>query len=328
MNRQTTRNHRLPDALCDQLEAGEQAELEKVWAVLEEARPGPEVASSDVEDRLHHVKQRMATTPSRRHRTDRPQVRRSRTGTRAFRWVGLAVLIVAGVLWYVQQPVVMHASEGGLLTATLPDGSTVELNSGSTLSYPRQFSILPGWQKDEREVYLKGEAFFDVAHEGRPFIVETFNATVEVLGTAFNVRAWEEDVQRSTTVTLASGKVRLLAKQEGASPVLLTDGEVSRVEAEAVAPTAPEVATLERALVWRSRGFAFSNQELRSVFEDLERRYAVTVRADDETIAQLRTTAYYPAPKGIEAILEDLSATNALAYRSTPTGYEVYRPQR
>lgn len=327
MNTHTADNRRMPDALREHLMVDERAELEQVWNVLEDIRPQHSVTSSDVEARLQHVKQRIARQ-QRRRLNDRPSMRSPRSRATTKHWVGLVSLVMlVGFLWYWQQPVVLHAGEGGLLVATLPDGSSVELNSGASLRYARQFSLVPGWEEAERKVYLNGEAFFDVTHQERPFRVETFNATVEVLGTQFNVRAWEDDAQSNTTVTLASGSVRLLAKEAKALPVLLKDGEVSRVDDAMYAPSAPEVATLDRALVWRSRGFAFSNQDLQAVFEELERRYSVAVRTNEPSIAELRTTAYYPAPKGVEAILEDLCATNALAYRITSTGYEVYRPQ-
>lgn len=80
----------------------------------------------------------------------------------------------------------MQAPNGQRLKLTLPDGTGVQLNSGSVIEYPSVFG------KDVRRIRLSGEAMFDVTHnEEQPFVVETFASDIRVLGTRFNVVANE-----------------------------------------------------------------------------------------------------------------------------------------
>lgn len=103
---------------------------------------------------------------------------------------------------------------GRIAKVTLQDGTQVWLNAGSRLVYPATFS------NHAREVYVSGEAYFEVAaNNAQPFKVYTGDVTVNVLGTSFNVSAYEQEAQ---AITLVSGKVNVEA---GAAQVTLTPGE-------------------------------------------------------------------------------------------------------
>lgn len=131
---------------------------------------------------------------------------------------GVAAALVAGVLlsWFLgvaplreeaSRMLAFHTEPGQRASLTLPDGTSVELNSGSTLEYPAVFS------KRERRVRIEGEAMFDVAEGGsRPFYVETFAYDVKVLGTRFNVEA--DEVAGIFSTALIEGSVAILDKQE------------------------------------------------------------------------------------------------------------------
>lgn len=131
---------------------------------------------------------------------------------------GVAAALVAGVLlsWFLgvaplrneaSRMMAFHTEPGQRASLTLPDGTSVELNSGSTLEYPAVFS------KRERHVRIEGEAMFDVASDaGRPFYVETYAYDVKVLGTKFNVEADEACGTFSTA--LMEGRVAIIDKQE------------------------------------------------------------------------------------------------------------------
>ena len=96
---------------------------------------------------------------------------------------------------------------GMLSTITLPDGSKVILNAGTTITYPNAFV------SKNREVEINGEAFFEVAHDAEhPFIVKANQINVEVLGTQFNVKAYEEDDW--IEVSLSEGKVEVQSKDK------------------------------------------------------------------------------------------------------------------
>src|SRR5688572_15893212 len=98
-----------------------------------------------------------------------------------------------------------HNARGTKSTITLTDGSKVWLNADSKLQYPEVFS------GNLREVYLNGEAFFEVTkNPSRPFIIHLANGTVRVLGTSFNIRAYDNEKTVETSVT--TGKVAFIPK--------------------------------------------------------------------------------------------------------------------
>lgn len=99
------------------------------------------------------------------------------------------------------------APQGSRSSLTLPDGTTIKINAGSTLSYSSSFN------KDNREVTLSGEAFFSVNHnEKLPFVVKAGDCTLTVLGTKFNVSAYDED--SSVSAALVEGSLRFEASGE------------------------------------------------------------------------------------------------------------------
>lgn len=105
------------------------------------------------------------------------------------------------------QQIEMSNPFGMLSTITLPDGSKVILNAGTTITYPNAFV------SKNREVEINGEAFFEVAHDAEhPFIVKANQINVEVLGTRFNVKAYEEDDW--IEVSLSEGKVEVQSEDK------------------------------------------------------------------------------------------------------------------
>jgi ferric-dicitrate binding protein FerR (iron transport regulator) len=214
--------------------------------------------------------------------------------------------------------------------ATLPDGSTVDLNSGTTLRYRRGFQMWPFLDAPRRHVRLDGEAFFDVRDGSRPFVVTTPTARVEVLGTRFYVRTRSSPADSSrpasTKVTVASGEVRVEANERPDRPVSLRErGETTQVATASDPPSDPVVADVDRMTVWRNQGFTVRNRSLQHVVDRLEQRYNVSIQlhpAVDSLDPPL--SLYYPKAIGVETILHDicLLAQN-LHYRQTSTGYEV-----
>lgn len=157
-----------------------------------------------------------------------PRSRRSRfimfSGTAA------AMVITFLVSWFVgvshlrdeaDRMMTFSTRPGQRASLVLPDGSVVELNSGSSLEYPAVFS------KRERRVRIEGEALFDVAKdERRPFMVETFAYDIKVLGTRFDVIAEEESGEFCTA--LMEGKVAILDK-ESIEVVRLAPDQIAKV---------------------------------------------------------------------------------------------------
>jgi ferric-dicitrate binding protein FerR (iron transport regulator) len=146
----------------------------------------------------------------------------------------------------------------------LSDGSHVWLNAGSSVTYPVAFA------GNERKVQITGEAYFEVAHDaGKPFIVTKGETSVTVLGTHFNVNAYDdEDALR---ITLLQGSVKV---SKGSSNALLKPGQQAQVAGDI--KTIVGVDT-ERVIAWKNGLFSFDNASLPTVMRQIARWYDVDV---------------------------------------------------
>ena len=153
-----------------------------------------------------------------------------------------------------------------MVQVMLADGSLVWLNTASSLKYPTSFT------GKERTVELTGEAYFEVKHDaGRPFAVSTKNITVNVLGTGFNVSAYEDDEQ--SNVVLVKGSVALHAK--GASGMLqkhLVPGNMASFQTGAERITVATVNTDEY-VSWKNGYLIFRQTPLDRIVKRVSRYY-------------------------------------------------------
>lgn len=252
-----------------------------------------------------------ALAPRLKRPPDRPARRRTRRWTVA---LGLPVLLLAAGLWW-RQPVAITVPPGGRAAVTLPDGSTVELNSASRLTYARAFGAWPLRPAAQRRVHLTGEAFFDVVPDAaHPFVVETAGARVEVLGTRFNVRARPE----RTEVALVSGRVRVT--EAGRPPVVLARaGQTARLGADPV-----RITPLDQVLAWRRQGFTAIDEPVGAVLAEVERRFALTIDAGAGLPLDAPMTLFYQHDATAEKILHDLCLSQGCRYRRTSGGYALY----
>ena len=250
---------------------------------------------------------------------------RARQRHRVWRWSAVAAtLLVAALsgLFYLRWETTVTAPAGERLTVTLPDGSSVELNSGASLTYaPRIY----GWST--RTTTLEGEAFFEVVSRESEFITRTFNAEVRVLGTSFNVRAWPDQEAGATVVALSTGTIRFTNRVGTEQAVVLRPGEMSRVDERNAVPSEPEAANLSQATAWRSGRFVFVDEPLSAILEEMERRFDVSIEADAGSILGDRLTLAYDDPTSAEAILADIASSySRYRYRRISDGYELYVP--
>ena len=164
--------------------------------------------------------------------------------------------------------------KGRKSTIHLSDGSTIYLNAESSITYPQKFS------DSLRIVELKGEAFFEVSHDKiKPFIVRTGSIDVRVLGTSFNVQAFEE--MDNTVVSLSSGKVELEGHRGNPNTndsVVLLPGQSINYNNKNNA--FGEVSTFDPVLEfgWKDGILAFDNASVSEVVETLERWYNVDIQ--------------------------------------------------
>lgn len=235
---------------------------------------------------------------------------------------GLAAAVVmvgiAALLWF--HPQTYTVPYGDFLKLTLPDGSTVELSSGSTLTYRR------GFASEERRVRLDGEAFFSVVRQEARFVVQTYNALVEVRGTRFNVRSWSATPGAGTQVALEEGSVAVATREGADAPVVLAPGERTTVGAHVAPPERLAEGALETLLSWRTGGLVFQDAPLSEVLASLERRFAVRLDLASPALADLRVTYLDPHPPTLETVLSTICVVRDLRYRRTANGFEILGP--
>lgn len=155
----------------------------------------------------------------------------------------------------------IHIPYGAKTQFLMPDGSSVWLNSGSTLVFSGDFS-------QRREVYLEGEAFFDVQKRKIPFTVKTDFGNVNVLGTAFNVQAYSP---KDFAITLVRGSVSITKNQQKET---LVPGEQARIENNLLVKS--EVGT-ELYTSWKDGKLIFKRETFPSLMTRLERWFNVKI---------------------------------------------------
>ena len=290
------------------------AALEAVWRLAEHVQP-PDAAFEPDPDRVAALRAQLHATVAPEAAAARLKLLRIVPHSWAVA-ASIVLLIAAGVgLW--MQPITTIVPAGETRVTVLPDGSTVELNSGARLSYARTY----GWRS--RAVRLTGEAFFEVADDAqKPFTVATFNAAVTVLGTRFNVRAWPNDPTRETMVVLEEGQVQLAAAKARDQAVILTTGQMSRVVGDDALPTPSAPASVEQMLIWREGGFFFSDHPAAVILAEVERRFDVPIAVPD-ALSGRRLGLYLTRPESVDPVLDALCAYLGCRYRATPTGYEI-----
>lgn len=156
---------------------------------------------------------------------------------------------------------VLEVPKAGMFDLTLSDGTRVWVNAMSELRFPVHFG------KKERRVFLKGEAYFEVAHDAeRPFHVEVDGNMIEVLGTNFNVNAYGDGV----STTLVEGAVRVY---NALDEKILAPGQEAIVHEDIVI----QPANIEKALAWKHGDFYFKRDNIEDIMGQLSRWYDVEV---------------------------------------------------
>ncbi len=163
-------------------------------------------------------------------------------------------------------PLVMSTPRGGTYQITLSDGTKVWLNAASTLKYPSKFS------RNKRLVEIDGEAYFSVVKDAkRPFRVVSKGQEIEVLGTAFNISAYQDEAEIKTT--LIEGSVRLQIGTSG-ERVSLVPGEQSILSGTTITKRAVDTAPY---IAWKDGNFHFDNISLSDMLKQMSRWYDVDV---------------------------------------------------
>ena len=195
---------------------------------------------------------------------------------------------------------------GGSYKLDLADGSKVWLNAGSSLRFPVSFS------DSTRKVFLEGEAYFEVTHNGKPFIVSSDNMDIRVLGTSFNVSAYRDDKEVKTT--LVEGKVSINSRSENQieSIILLPNKQATINKSDSTIRIA-EVNTLQYTS-WMKGKLEFNNETLEIVMKRLSRWYDFEYQFNSQEAGNLHFTARFNNDVKISTILEMLEMTTKVKF--------------
>ena len=253
--------------------------------------------------------------------------RRQRKSVAQKRYIIGSLLIVAlvcsWIIYSINEPsgrlqswMEIETLPGHKSTVTLMDGSTVLLNSCSKLIYPKQFG-------DIREVVLVGEAFFMILKdEEKPFIIKSGKLTTTVLGTSFNIKAFQNE---NIEVTVANGQVIVapaidqVLKQEGhnlgqiLSPNQqavydVTNNNLDMMEVDA-----------EQLLVWRKGVLKFDHLIFEEAVKMLERWYGINIILENEKIGKCVLIGEFQN-ESLHAVLRTLEVALGIDYEFTAQG--------
>lgn len=192
----------------------------------------------------------------------------------------------------------------------LSDGSVVVMNKGSHLNYPSKFV------GDKREVYLTGEAFFDIKHDAkRPFLVHTGKLVTRVLGTAFNIKTQaDEDL---IEVTVSRGKVSVSDSKKTLA-VLLPNQKIS-YDANANLYR-KEKANAQVSTLWKEEDLVLDNITLEQAVKSIQARYGTSILLANDQIKNCRFTAYFLNTTSLQQVVKVISNLNHLNYNINESG--------
>ena len=226
----------------------------------------------------------------------------------------IAMLLVvgggAGYLYYQHnadyQMLVAIADEGIVKEVVLPDGSKVWLNNSSTLKYPREFS------ENERNVYLEGEAYFEVTkNRHKPFTVESDAMRVRVLGTTFNFKC--DKHCRIAEATLIEGEIEVKGNQEEGQ-IILAPGQRAELNKSNGRLTVKQVdAKLDA--VWHNDLIPFDKANIFTITKTLERFYNVKIILSPDIQTNRTYSGVLKKQANIESVLKSLQNSIPIEYK-------------
>ena len=192
----------------------------------------------------------------------------------------------------------------------LSDGTEIWINSGTSLKYPEVFT------GKNREVFLEGEAFFDVAHNSnKPFIITTSFIQVEVLGTEFNISSYTDDETIETT--LVTGAVKIINKnsksKQGKENYTLKPNDKATFFKNNNTIVIDEVIT-QYYTSWKDGRLFFNNETFESIAKRLERWYDLEIVLTNSKLKYNRYTCVVDKDKTIEHVLKLLDICTPIEY--------------
>lgn len=199
---------------------------------------------------------------------------------------------------------------------TLSDGTKIHLNAQSRLTYPVCFS------GENRVVHVEGEAYFDIVHDSEhPFIVQTPNTSIQVTGTSFNVRAYNDEPIESTT--LVSGAIKINCGKE---EIDLTPNQQFVYDKKSHQTSLSDVNT-ELYTSWKSGAFIFMNVPLDNIMSYLSKWYGFSYSFDDATTKNIRIGAYLNRYESMNPIIDMIKSLNLVDIKQKGSVLHISKKQ-
>lgn len=204
----------------------------------------------------------------------------------------------------------LKVPRGGEYKVTLADGTNVWLNAATSLKYPTQFD------GKERIVFLSGEAYFEVKHDAaHPFKVMIGNTVVRVLGTKFNVSAYNDDSKER--VSLIEGSVEVSRRKEGHKEEVVLKPGYSAIIGENEIAVNNDNENVKTTVAWKDSMFVFKNETLESIMKRLSRWYDVGIVYDDNVDKYIHFTGKVQKYESIDDVLHLIEMTNKVTFDIT-----------
>jgi transmembrane sensor len=207
---------------------------------------------------------------------------------------------------------------GEKVILTLLDGTKITLNADSKLKYPVRF------REEPREVYLDGEAYFEVTHDDtKPFIVHSGGVTTTDLGTKFNVKAFpgEQDI----TISLQDGKVKIQAEisesKKGIREILLAPTQQFVFNKENKSSVV-ETFDPQKAIGWKDNILIFDNESLSNVLPSLERYFGVKFEIANPALANRIVKANFKN-ESFWTVVKVMEKATGLAYKTEKDNNDI-----
>ena len=200
--------------------------------------------------------------------------------------------------------IVASNNTGIVQKVTLPDGTIINLNTCSRLTYPESFS------GKSREVFLDGEAYFDVAHDKRhPFIVRAGELKIRVLGTKFNVNA--STLVPQITATLIEGSIEAVT---GKKNILMKPNQQLKYDTSSGRVSLTELTNASREIRWTQNVWILSDTPLLDICQRLEQQFNIKIIImNDELIGKSFTGEFY-TNESLESILKTMQISTPFEY--------------
>lgn len=222
--------------------------------------------------------------------------------------LGLIAAVFVGIIgigtilnyWLNKEDITLYATTNQVEDFTLPDGTKVWLNKNSQLSFTETFN------QKERNVKLNGQGYFEVtSNKDKPFIITSKISKVEVLGTAFSIKAFDED--KTALLSVSEGKVAFSSDKDkqvfvaGEKGILYENKEISKYKID------------PNDFAWQKGILTYQNVSLKQVFFDLEENYEIAIATSNSNILQCTFTGDL-STKNLDQNIEVLSLTIGLDF--------------